>query len=61
MTKNKELELAKRWFDSIPQGICDSYIDNGELYIVIDRDNEFHIQVSYAEVSHRAELFSEII
>ena len=58
MTKNEELELAKRWFNSIPQGIYDSYIDNGELYIVIDENDEYHIQVSSAEVSYRAELFS---
>ena len=61
MGKNEELELANRWFNSIPQGIYDSYIHNGELYIVIDRDNEYHIQISSAEVSYRAELFAEIV
>jgi hypothetical protein len=60
MTKNEELELAKRWFDSIPKNVYNSYIDNGDLYIVIDRDDEWHIQVSSAEVSYRAELFSNI-
>jgi hypothetical protein len=59
MTKNEELELAKRWFDSIPN-VYNSYIDNEELYIVIDKNDEYHIQVSSAEVSYRAELFSNI-
>jgi hypothetical protein len=61
MTKNEELELAKRWFDSIPKNVYDSYIDNENLYVVIDPDNECHIQVSYAEVCYRAELFANII
>ena len=57
MTKNEELELAKSWFDNIPN-VYNSYIDNEELYIVIDENDEYHIQVSSAEVSYRAELFS---
>ncbi len=61
MNKNEELELAKRWFDSILKNVYNSYIDNDSLYIVIDEDDEYHIQVSYAEVSHRAEQFAEII
>jgi DNA polymerase elongation subunit (family B) len=61
MNKNEKLELAKRWFDSIPKNVYNSYIDNDSLYIVIDEDDEYHIQVSYAEVSHRAEQFAEII
>ena len=60
MTKNEELELAKKWFDSIPKNVFNSYIDNGDLYIVIDKDDEFHIQVSYAEISYRAEQFANI-
>jgi hypothetical protein len=61
MTKNEELELAKRWFDSIPKNVYNSYIDNDSLYIVIDKNDEWHIQVSYAEVCYRAELFANII
>jgi len=60
MTKNEELELAKKWFDSIPKNVYNSYIDNGDLYIVIDKDDEWHIQVSNAEVSYRAEQFVSI-
>ena len=60
MTKNEELELAKKWFDSIPKNVYNSYIDNGDLYIVIDKDDEWHIQVSNAEVSYRAEQFASI-
>ena len=61
MSKNEELELAKRWFDSIPKNVYNSYINNEELYIVIDEDNEWNIQVSSAEVSYRAEQFAGII
>ena len=61
MTYQEELELAKRWFDSIPKNVYNSYIDNDSLYIVIDKDDEWHIQVSSAEVSYRAELFKNII
>lgn len=61
MSKNEELELAKRWFDSIPKNVYNSYINNEELYIVIDEDNEWHIQVSSAEVSYRADQFYQII
>jgi hypothetical protein len=58
MSKIEELQLAKRWFDSIPKNVYNSYIDNDELYIVIDENDEYHIQVSYAEVSYRAEQFT---
>jgi DNA polymerase elongation subunit (family B) len=61
MSKKEELQLAKRWFDTIPKNVYFSYIDNDELYIVINEDDEYHIQVSYAEVSYRAEQFAEII
>ena len=61
MTKNEKLELAKRWFDSIPKNVYNSYIDNDNLYIVIDAEDEWHIQISDAEVFYRAELFSNII
>jgi hypothetical protein len=58
MDTNEELELAKRWFDSIPKNVYNSYIDNGDLYIVIDKNDEYHIQVSASEVSYRAEQFA---
>jgi hypothetical protein len=61
MTKNEELELAKRWFDSIPKNVYSSYIDDESLYIVIDENDEYHIQISYSEVTYRAELFLNII
>jgi hypothetical protein len=61
MNKNEELELAKRWFESIPKNVYNSYIDDDSLYIVIDENDECHIQVSYAEVCYRAELFANII
>ena len=60
MNKKEELELAKKWFDSIPKNVYNSYIDNGDLYIVIDKNDEWHIQVSNAEVSYRAEQFASI-
>ena len=61
MNKNEELELAQRWFESIPSNVYRAYITNDDLYIVIDENDEYHIQVSYAEVSYRAEQFAEII
>jgi hypothetical protein len=57
MNKNEELELAKKWFDSIPKNVYNSYIFDGDLYIVIDKKDEYHIQVSSSEVSYRAEQF----
>jgi len=61
MNKQQELELAKRWFDSIPKNVYSSYIDDESLYIVIDENDEYHIQVSYSEVIYRADLFAGII
>lgn len=61
MSKNEELELAKRWFDSIPKNVYNSYVDNDSLYIVIDNEDEYHIQVSSAEISYRANQFYQII
>jgi hypothetical protein len=58
MNKNEELELAKKWFDSKPKYIYDSYIYEGDLFIVIDPDDELHIQVSASEVANRAEQFA---
>ena len=60
MTNNQELELAKRWFDSIPKNVYNSYIYDESLYIVIDENDEYHIQVSNSEVIYRAELFLNI-
>lgn len=61
MNKKEELELAQRWFETIHPNVFCAYIDNEDLYIIIDEDDEYHIQVSYAEISHRAEQFAEII
>jgi hypothetical protein len=61
MDKNEELELAKKWFDNKPKYIYDSYIYEGDLFIVIDPDDELHIQVSASEVANRAEQFAELI
>jgi hypothetical protein len=61
MNKIKELELAQRWFESIPPNVSRAYIANDDLYIIIDENDEYHIQVSYAEVCHRAEQFAELI
>jgi len=58
MNKTEELILAKKWFDSKTKNVYSSYIDDGDLYIVIDTDDELHIQVSNAEVTYRAELFA---
>lgn len=58
MNKTEELILAKKWFDSKTKNVYNSYIDDGDLYIVIDPDDELHIQVSNAEVTYRAELFA---
>lgn len=58
MNKTEELILAKKWFDSKTKNVYNSYIDDGDLYIVIDTDDELHIQVSNAEVTYRAELFA---
>lgn len=61
MNKNEELELAQRWFQSIPPNVFGAYIANDDLYIIIDENDEYHIQVSYAEVSYRAEQFAELL
>jgi hypothetical protein len=61
MSKIEELKLAQRLFESIHPNVFLAYICNDDLYIVIDEDDEYHIQVSYAEVSHRAGQFAEIM
>jgi len=60
MTEIKKLELAQRWFESIHPSVLYAYVDNNNLYIVIDKDEEYSIQVSDMEVNLRSEQFLNI-
>lgn len=61
MNTKEELELAQRWYETIHPNIFCAYIDYDDLYIIIDENDEYHIQVSSKEIKHRANLFAEIL